>query len=156
MAPIRNQSFKTTRFKCPFLGQSPPAPSPNPAQQDLHSKRAGSLGVLSKSVLFSTAWDGKSCKAGPGEMWGVGRDKNPCSFCRGPRFSFQYPHGGFKLSILPVLGDPIPSSHFHGHQARTWYINKHGGKHLNTKINIFLNLQSKTAKIGIEISIFSV
>lgn len=98
MAPIRNQSFKTTRFKCPFLGQSPPAPSPNPAQQDLHSKRAGSLGVLSKSVLFSTAWSVPRLSVALTDMlWG-----QPLRLCS-PHPCLHLPLGVFVILISVYL-----------------------------------------------------
>lgn len=48
------------------------------------------------------------------------RDGSVGDSCRGPGFTFQHPHGGTQLSVIPVLGDSMPPSGLHGYQARRW------------------------------------
>lgn len=33
-----------------------------------------------------------------------------------------------QLSVIPVPGDPVPSSDFHRHQAHMWYIDIHANR----------------------------
>lgn len=48
--------------------------------------------------------------------------KNICSFCSGPRFLFQHPHGGSQSNSNPW--DPVSSFEPHGYWELTllWYV----------------------------------
>lgn len=55
--------------------------------------------------------------------------KNICS-SRGPRLSFQNPHGGSQPTITPVPRYQMPYSDFLSHYAHVWYTSKYAEKTL--------------------------
>ena len=46
----------------------------------------------------------------------------------GPGINSQHLHGGSQASVTPVLGNLMPSSDLHGHQAHKWCTDTHAGK----------------------------